>query len=54
MTRSSSTAKWAADRLQVAQLLRQAGFKNAKSMAGGILLWNKDVEPERSAVLIEK
>jgi adenylyltransferase/sulfurtransferase len=31
--------------LQVAQALRQAGFKNAKSMAGGILLWNKDVNP---------
>jgi sulfur-carrier protein adenylyltransferase/sulfurtransferase len=29
--------------LQVAQILRQSGFKNAKSMAGGILLWNKDV-----------
>ncbi len=31
--------------IQVAQALRQAGFKNAKSMAGGILLWNKDVNP---------
>ena len=31
--------------LQVAQLLRQNGFKNAKSMAGGILLWNKDINP---------
>jgi adenylyltransferase/sulfurtransferase len=31
--------------MQVAQALRQAGFKNAKSMAGGILLWNKDVNP---------
>jgi adenylyltransferase/sulfurtransferase len=31
--------------LQVAQALRQTGFKNAKSMAGGILLWNKDVNP---------
>jgi len=31
--------------LQVAQILRQSGFKNAKSMAGGILLWNKDVNP---------
>jgi adenylyltransferase/sulfurtransferase len=31
--------------MQVAQILRQSGFKNAKSMAGGILLWNKDVEP---------
>jgi adenylyltransferase/sulfurtransferase len=31
--------------LQVAQLLRQQGIKNAKSMAGGILLWNRDVNP---------
>ena len=31
--------------LQVAKLLRDNGFKNAKSMAGGILLWNKDVNP---------
>jgi sulfur-carrier protein adenylyltransferase/sulfurtransferase len=31
--------------LQFAQALRQAGFKNVKSMAGGILLWNKDVNP---------
>ncbi|MEA2707850.1 MAG: sulfur-carrier protein adenylyltransferase/sulfurtransferase [Phycisphaerales bacterium] len=31
--------------LQVAKLLRQNGFTNAKSMAGGILLWNKDVNP---------
>jgi adenylyltransferase/sulfurtransferase len=31
--------------LQVAQILRQQGFKDAKSMAGGILLWNKDVNP---------
>ena len=31
--------------LQVAQMLRQAGFKKAKSMAGGISLWNKDVNP---------
>lgn len=31
--------------LQVAQLLRQKGFKNARSMAGGILLWNKDINP---------
>ena len=29
--------------LQVAKILRGAGFKNAKSMAGGISLWNKDV-----------
>ena len=29
--------------LQVAQILRQQGIKNAKSMAGGILLWNRDV-----------
>jgi adenylyltransferase/sulfurtransferase len=31
--------------LQVARMLRDAGFQNAKSMAGGILLWNKDVNP---------
>jgi sulfur-carrier protein adenylyltransferase/sulfurtransferase len=31
--------------MQFAQALRQAGFKDIKSMAGGILLWNKDVEP---------
>jgi adenylyltransferase/sulfurtransferase len=31
--------------LQVAKLLRQNGFPKAKSMAGGILLWNKDVNP---------
>jgi adenylyltransferase/sulfurtransferase len=31
--------------LQFAQALRQAGFKDVKSMAGGILLWNKDVNP---------
>jgi adenylyltransferase/sulfurtransferase len=31
--------------LQVTQLLRNNGFKNVKSMAGGILLWNKDVNP---------
>jgi molybdopterin/thiamine biosynthesis adenylyltransferase/rhodanese-related sulfurtransferase len=32
--------------LQFAQILRQQGFKNARSMAGGILLWNKDINPE--------
>jgi adenylyltransferase/sulfurtransferase len=31
--------------LQVTQLLRQQGFKNVKSVAGGILLWNKDINP---------
>jgi molybdopterin/thiamine biosynthesis adenylyltransferase/rhodanese-related sulfurtransferase len=31
--------------LQFTQALRQAGFKDVKSMAGGILLWNKDVNP---------
>jgi len=31
--------------LQFTQALRQAGFKDVKSMAGGILLWNKDIEP---------
>ena len=28
-----------------AQALRQQGFKDVRSMAGGILLWNKDVNP---------
>ena len=27
------------------EMLRQQGFKDVKSMAGGILLWNKDVNP---------
>jgi sulfur-carrier protein adenylyltransferase/sulfurtransferase len=31
--------------LQFAQILRQNGFKDVKSMAGGILLWNLDVNP---------
>lgn len=31
--------------LQFTQALRQAGFKDVKSMAGGILLWNKDINP---------
>lgn len=31
--------------LQFANLLKQNGFTDAKSMAGGILLWNKDVNP---------
>ena len=31
--------------LQVAQMLRHSGFDNAMSMAGGILLWNRDVNP---------
>ena len=31
--------------MQVARMLRDAGFKDVKSMAGGILLWNKDVNP---------
>jgi molybdopterin/thiamine biosynthesis adenylyltransferase/rhodanese-related sulfurtransferase len=31
--------------MQFAQILRQQGFKNIKSMAGGILLWNKDINP---------
>ncbi len=31
--------------LQVAQMLRQQGFKNARSVAGGILLWNRDINP---------
>src|SRR5437867_960828 len=31
--------------MQFTQALRQAGFKDVKSMAGGILLWNKDINP---------
>jgi adenylyltransferase/sulfurtransferase len=31
--------------LAFAQALRQQGFKDVKSMAGGILLWNKDINP---------
>lgn len=29
--------------MQFTQILRQQGFKDIKSMAGGILLWNKDI-----------
>jgi molybdopterin/thiamine biosynthesis adenylyltransferase/rhodanese-related sulfurtransferase len=31
--------------MQFAQILKQNGFGDVKSMAGGILLWNKDVNP---------
>jgi adenylyltransferase/sulfurtransferase len=31
--------------MQFAKMLRQQGFKDVKSMAGGILLWNKDINP---------
>ncbi len=31
--------------MQFAQILKQQGFKDVRSMAGGILLWNKDVNP---------
>ena len=31
--------------MQFTKILKQQGFKNVKSMAGGILLWNKDVNP---------
>jgi adenylyltransferase/sulfurtransferase len=31
--------------LQFAQILRSNGFADVKSMAGGILLWNKDINP---------
>jgi sulfur-carrier protein adenylyltransferase/sulfurtransferase len=31
--------------LQFAKVLKQQGFKDVKSMAGGILLWNKDINP---------
>jgi sulfur-carrier protein adenylyltransferase/sulfurtransferase len=31
--------------MQFTQILRQQGFKDVRSMAGGILLWNKDINP---------
>ncbi len=31
--------------LQFAQVLKQNGFENVKSMAGGVLLWNQDINP---------
>jgi adenylyltransferase/sulfurtransferase len=31
--------------LQFAQILKQSGFNDVRSMAGGILLWNKDINP---------
>jgi len=31
--------------MQFAKLLKSQGFKDVKSMAGGISLWNKDVNP---------
>jgi adenylyltransferase/sulfurtransferase len=31
--------------MQFTQALRQAGFKDVRSMAGGITLWNKDINP---------
>jgi adenylyltransferase/sulfurtransferase len=31
--------------LQFARFLKQQGFKDVKSMAGGISLWNKDINP---------
>src|SRR3954467_7393161 len=31
--------------MQFARLLKQNGFEDVKSMAGGILLWNKDINP---------
>lgn len=31
--------------LQFAQILKRNGFHDVKSMAGGILLWNRDVDP---------
>ena len=31
--------------MQFVQMLRQAGFTNARSLAGGIAVWNRDVEP---------
>ncbi len=31
--------------MQFTQILRQNGFKDVKSVAGGILLWNRDINP---------
>ena len=31
--------------MQFTKILKAQGFKDVKSMAGGILLWNKDVNP---------
>lgn len=31
--------------LQFAQVLKKNGFKNVKSVAGGVLLWNTDINP---------
>jgi molybdopterin/thiamine biosynthesis adenylyltransferase/rhodanese-related sulfurtransferase len=31
--------------MQFAKVLKQQGFNDVKSMAGGILLWNKDINP---------
>lgn len=31
--------------MQFAQILKRNGFTDVKSMAGGILLWNRDVNP---------
>ncbi len=31
--------------MQFANVLKQQGFEDVKSMAGGILLWNKDINP---------
>jgi len=31
--------------MNFARMLKQNGFENVKSMAGGILLWNKDINP---------
>jgi sulfur-carrier protein adenylyltransferase/sulfurtransferase len=31
--------------LQFAEILRRQGFDDVRSMAGGILLWNKDINP---------
>jgi sulfur-carrier protein adenylyltransferase/sulfurtransferase len=31
--------------LQFVQMLKQAGFTNVRSMAGGIILWNTDINP---------
>lgn len=31
--------------LQFTQILRQKGFRDVKSLAGGISLWNRDINP---------
>ena len=40
--------------LQFVQVLAQNGFADVKSMAGGILLWNRDVIPAGRSIDVER